>query len=106
MNPRSVAVTGADGFISSHLVKTLVTAGYRARAMFQYNSLGSWGWLDDVDQGVLNTVEIVRDFIARGQFRVSYKCDGYWLDIGRPNDDDRANDELGAIAPRLLSGLT
>jgi NAD dependent epimerase/dehydratase len=42
-----VLVTGADGFIGSHLVETLVEAGYTVRALCQYNSFGSWGWLDD-----------------------------------------------------------
>jgi UDP-glucose 4-epimerase len=59
MNTRSVAVTGADGFIGSHLVETLVTAGYRVRAMVQYNSFGSWGWLEDVDRELLASVEII-----------------------------------------------
>lgn len=41
-----VAVTGADGFIGSHLVERLVADGRRVRAMVQYNSFGRWGWLD------------------------------------------------------------
>ena len=43
---RLAAVTGADGFIGSHLVEALLDKGYRVRAMVQYNSLGSWGWLE------------------------------------------------------------
>jgi NAD dependent epimerase/dehydratase len=42
-----VLVTGADGFIGSHLVETLVKAGYSVRALCQYNSFSSWGWLDE-----------------------------------------------------------
>jgi NAD dependent epimerase/dehydratase len=42
-----VLVTGADGFIGSHLVESLVKAGYSVRALCQYNSFSSWGWLDE-----------------------------------------------------------
>jgi NAD dependent epimerase/dehydratase len=41
-----VLVTGADGFIGSHLVELLVQLGARVRALVQYNSFNSWGWLD------------------------------------------------------------
>jgi NAD dependent epimerase/dehydratase len=44
---KKVLVTGADGFIGSHLVETLVKAGYSVRALCQYNSFSSWGWLDE-----------------------------------------------------------
>lgn len=44
---KSVLVTGADGFIGSHLTELLVQAGYKVRALCQYNSFSSWGWLDD-----------------------------------------------------------
>ena len=43
---KKVLVTGADGFIGSHLVETLVAKGVEVRALCQYNSFGSWGWLD------------------------------------------------------------
>ncbi|MFJ3044298.1 NAD-dependent 4,6-dehydratase LegB [Herbaspirillum chlorophenolicum] len=41
-----ILVTGADGFIGSHLVEMLVRQGYEVRAFVQYNSFNSWGWLD------------------------------------------------------------
>ena len=43
---QKILVTGADGFIGSHLTETLVEAGYDVRALCQYNSFSSWGWLD------------------------------------------------------------
>ena len=53
-----VAVTGADGFIGSHLTEDLVRAGYRVRAMAIYNSQGSYGWLDTVSPEVMEHVEV------------------------------------------------
>lgn len=43
-----VLVTGADGFIGSHLVEALAAKGARVRALAQYNSFNNWGWLEDV----------------------------------------------------------
>ncbi|MGW3626743.1 SDR family NAD(P)-dependent oxidoreductase [Streptomyces sp. NPDC000880] len=54
-----VAVTGAEGFIGSHLTETLVAAGYRVRAMAQYNSFSSYGWLETLSPDTLEQVEIV-----------------------------------------------
>src|SRR3546814_915979 len=45
----NVLVTGADGFIGSHLTELLVKEGYKVQALSQYNSFNSWGWLEDVD---------------------------------------------------------
>jgi NAD dependent epimerase/dehydratase len=54
-----VAVTGAEGFIGSHLVEELVGRGFRVRAMVQYNSFASWGWLDTLPADVMGQVEVV-----------------------------------------------
>jgi len=43
-----VLVTGADGFIGSHLTEYLLAYGYRVRALSQYNSFNYWGWLEDI----------------------------------------------------------
>lgn len=53
-----VLVTGADGFIGSHLVEVLVREGYRVRAFVLYNSFNSWGWIDSVPKDILAEVEI------------------------------------------------
>ncbi|MGD2118698.1 MAG: NAD-dependent 4,6-dehydratase LegB [Chromatiales bacterium] len=44
-----VLVTGADGFIGSHLTEMLVAKGYAVKALSQYNSFNNWGWLDDIN---------------------------------------------------------
>jgi NAD dependent epimerase/dehydratase len=62
----TVAVTGADGFIGSHLVEHLVTHGHRVRAMAQYNSLGTWGWLDSLSPDVLAQVDVVSGDVTDG----------------------------------------
>ncbi|GAA3290578.1 NAD-dependent 4,6-dehydratase LegB [Streptomyces cinereospinus] len=53
------AVTGAEGFIGSHLTEALVASGHRVRAMAQYNSFSSYGWLETLPADVLDQVEIV-----------------------------------------------
>jgi len=45
----NILVTGADGFIGSHLTELLVDQGYRVKALSQYNSFNNWGWLEDVN---------------------------------------------------------
>lgn len=46
---KKVLVTGADGFIGSHLVELLVAQGHEVTALAQYNSFNDWGWLEDID---------------------------------------------------------
>lgn len=54
----AVLVTGADGFIGSHLVERLVQQGYKVRAFVQYNSFNSWGWLDSCAPEVKGKFEV------------------------------------------------
>jgi NAD dependent epimerase/dehydratase len=57
MKWKSVLVTGADGFIGSHLTEELVRSGIRVRALSYYNSFNYWGWLEDVE--CLDQIEVV-----------------------------------------------
>lgn len=58
MSPgNNVLITGADGFIGSHLTELLVKQGYRVKALSQYNSFNYWGWLEDID--CLKEVEVL-----------------------------------------------
>ncbi len=51
-------VTGADGFIGSHLTEMLVKQGNKVKAFAFYNSFNSWGWLDTIPKQILNEVEV------------------------------------------------
>lgn len=64
---QKILVTGADGFIGSHLVEELAAAGYRVRAFALYNSLNSWGWLDRIDPAVRDAIEVVTGDIRDAQ---------------------------------------
>ncbi|MDB9907942.1 NAD-dependent 4,6-dehydratase LegB [Gammaproteobacteria bacterium] len=63
-----VLVTGADGFIGSHLVEMLHSQGYQVKALAQYNSFNNWGWLEDVD--CKGEIEILT-----GDIRDPFFCD-------------------------------
>ena len=58
MNSEKILVTGAGGFIGSHLVERLVREGYPVRAFVQYNSFNSWGWLDECADGIKGNFEV------------------------------------------------
>ena len=53
-----ILVTGADGFIGSHLVEILVKKGYSVKAFCLYNSQGSWGWLDSLPKKIKNEIDV------------------------------------------------
>jgi NAD dependent epimerase/dehydratase len=55
---KTILVTGADGFIGSHLTEYLVRAGYNVRAFVMYNSFNSYGWLDNCSSDVKGKFEI------------------------------------------------
>lgn len=58
MSNRTVLVTGADGFIGSHLTEALVRQGYNVRAFVLYNSFNSWGWLDHCNPDIKGEFEV------------------------------------------------
>jgi len=74
LNFKNVLVTGADGFIGSHLTEMLVRRGYKVKALTQYNSFNNWGWLEDVD--CLNEIEVVT-----GDVRDPYFCKRITRDV-------------------------
>ncbi|MEG0805267.1 MAG: NAD-dependent 4,6-dehydratase LegB [Lachnospiraceae bacterium] len=55
---KKVLVTGADGFIGSHLVESLLEKGYEVKAFTYYNSFNRWGWLDSFPKEKLDSIEI------------------------------------------------
>ena len=58
LNKKNILVTGADGFIGSHLTESLVRQGYSVRAFTFYNSFNSWGWLDHCAADVKGNFEV------------------------------------------------
>src|ERR1700751_42652 len=66
---KRVVVTGAEGFIGSHLVEQLVAAGAQVTALSQYNSFNSWGWLEDVP--CLARIDVVTGDIRDTHFCLS-----------------------------------
>jgi NAD dependent epimerase/dehydratase len=74
MMQKRVLVTGADGFIGSHLTEMLVKEGFEVRALSQYNSFNYWGWLEDID--CRHDIEIVT-----GDIRDPHYCKHLVKDI-------------------------
>lgn len=75
--PKKILVTGAEGFIGSHLTEELVKRGYDVRAFILYNSFNNWGWLEDLPNDIMEHVEVfagdVRD--PNGVLEAMKGCD-------------------------------
>ncbi|MCI5207772.1 MAG: SDR family NAD(P)-dependent oxidoreductase [Candidatus Electrothrix sp. ATG2] len=71
---KKVLVTGADGFIGSHLTELLVQQGHTVKSLAQYNSFNDWGWLEHVD--CLDNIEIVN-----GDIRDPHYCKHITKDV-------------------------
>lgn len=94
----TVLVTGADGFIGSHLTELLVREDYEVKALSQYNSFNNWGWLEDVDcrdqievlngdvrdsqycRHIMKDVDIVFHLAALIAIPYSYEAPGSYVD--------------------------
>lgn len=74
MSLGKVLVTGANGFIGSHLTELLVREGYAVKALSEYNSFNDWGWLEDI--GCLEKIEVVS-----GDVRDPHFCNHVMKDI-------------------------
>jgi len=74
---KKVLVTGADGFIGSHLVECLVRESYEVRAFVLYNSFNSWGWLDHIPHEIKNHLDVfpgdIRD--SDSVYKATVGCD-------------------------------
>lgn len=58
MTAKKILVTGADGFIGSHLTETLIHQGYNVKAFVLYNSFNSWGWLDHAPEQIKQEMDV------------------------------------------------
>ena len=68
MGNKKVLVTGADGFIGSHLVEMLINKGFKVKALCCYNSYGSWGWLDTLPNNLKKEQDVQLGDIRDPQF--------------------------------------
>lgn len=71
---KNILVTGADGFIGSHLVEMLVEQGHHVKALSQYNSFNNWGWLEDIPAN--DRIEVLN-----GDVRDAHYCKHITKDI-------------------------
>lgn len=71
---KTILVTGADGFIGSHLTELLVSKGYKVKALSYYNSFNNWGWLEDI--GCKDQIEILT-----GDVRDPHYCKAITKDV-------------------------
>ena len=74
---KKILITGADGFIGSHLVEEMIRRGNDVRAFVYYNSFSSWGWLDHAENGIKSSLDVfagdIRD--PYGVKRAMQGCD-------------------------------
>ena len=71
---KTALITGADGFIGSHLTEMLVAEGYQVKALAQYNSFNNWGWLENIN--CKNQVEVLT-----GDIRDPHYCKHITQDV-------------------------
>lgn len=71
---KNILITGADGFIGSHLTEMLCQQGYNVKALSQYNSFNNWGWLEDIN--CLKDIEVLN-----GDVRDPHYCKNITKDV-------------------------
>ena len=71
MKNKNILVTGADGFIGSHLCERLVKDGANIKALVAYNSFGTIGWLNDLPKKYKDNIEIISGDIRDNNFIIS-----------------------------------
>ena len=71
---KRILITGADGFIGSHLTEMLLKKGYKVKALTQYNSFNYWGWLEDIS--ITSNLEIIN-----GDIRDPHYCKEITKDV-------------------------
>ena len=74
MKNKTILITGADGFIGSHLTEMLVKQGAKVKALSQYNSFNYWGWLEDIH--CLDSIEVLN-----GDIRDPHYCKHITKDV-------------------------
>ncbi len=79
LRDKTVLVTGADGFMGSHLTEMLVREGCKVRALSLYNSFNFWGWLEDVD--CKEEIELARACKKTSLVQYIHKIDKSALDL-------------------------
>ena len=66
---KKIFVTGADGFIGSHLVELLIEEGFEVTALCIYNSNGNWGWLENISPAKKNYINVIQ-YLAHIHFQL------------------------------------
>ena len=79
LSGKKVFVTGADGFIGSHLVEKLVASGADVKALVYYNSWNQIGWLNDVDTEIINSIEIVNGDVRDSSFITQAQKNSHYI---------------------------
>ncbi len=74
---KKILITGADGFIGSHLTEELIRRGHDVRAFVYYNSFGHWGWLDESTNAIKSKIEVIAGDIRdpHGVRSAMHDCD-------------------------------